>query len=158
MSRHIRAALVGAGFLVALAALWATPRPAHASADWCWDDPVVIVGGRIVDIRVQLPLANLLTMRSTTLTVVVPRNVTGFVLVDDVSAFPMRTTVSATGSAWNGSGPLPITLQAMVESPVAFNIHLVATPVVDLTRLLQAPTSAYGRAGTPLSMLVALGR
>jgi hypothetical protein len=131
---------------------------AAAGETWCADDPIISVGGRLVDIQVQMPLANLLTMRSTDLTVVVPQNVSAFVVLDDISAFPMHTTIARTGPAWSGSGPLPITIQVHVNASTNYPIRLKATPVLVLSTLLAGPTTAQGVANTTLSMPMTLGR
>ena len=132
---------------------------------WCWDDPVVVVDGQLIDIRVGMPPEHVPTMRSTTLTVVIPRNVTGAVVVDDISAFPMTTTVSPTGPVWNGRRSLPITVHATVTAPATYPIMVTATPLIALgTPLVGEPspltgtTSATGTSNTPLVMEMALTR
>jgi hypothetical protein len=139
--------------------------PADAFETWCFDDPIIIVDGQLIDIRVNLPLANLLTMRSTTLTVVIPSNVKGAVVLDDVSAFPMKTVVSATGPKWSGKGNLPITVKAHVTSTKAFPIQVVATPLIGLNAPLlgllsplTGTTKATGTANTTLVMPMSLKR
>ena len=119
--------------------------------------PIVVIGGRVLDIQVQVPLANLLTMRSTTLTVIIPQNVSGFVLLDDISAFPMQTTISPTGPAWSGIGRLPITIQAHVEASSAFPVRVVATPVLNLGDLFGGPSSAEGIANSLVTLQMSLG-
>ncbi len=154
--RLIIRALLALAFLVAAALPVA--RPARAD-DWCWDDPVVSVGGRLIDIQVQMPSSKLLTMRSTTLTVIVPSNVSAAVVVDDVSAFPMRTTISRTGRAWNGVGPLPITVVTNVQSSGSYPIQVVARPVLNLAAPLSllGTTSASGTSNVTLTMPMTLG-
>lgn len=142
--------------LVTGSAFFATPR-ASAGEFWCWDDPIISVNGNLVDIRVDLPLAKLLAMRSTTLTVVVPKNVSGAVVLNDISVFPMKTTISATGPAWSGKGSIPITINTMVTSGGSFPIQVVATPVLNLTTLLAGPKSAAGTSNSPLSFAMTLG-
>jgi len=149
-------------FFLAMLFAWAVMLPlnagtAAAGETWCADDPIISVGGRLVDIQVQVPLANLLTMRSTNLTVVVPRNVNAFVVLDDISAFPMNTTISRTGPSWSGSGPLPITVNVQVSASTNYPIRVSATPVLVLSTLLAGPTTAEGVANTPLSMRMSLG-
>src|SRR5581483_2692403 len=102
---------------------------------WCFDDPVVSVNGNLVDIQVQLPLQYLLSMRRTTVTVVIPSNVRGAVVLNDVSAFPMTTTIAATGPRWSGSGPVPVTIVTSVQSAVSHAVKVQATPLANLSRL-----------------------
>jgi hypothetical protein len=143
--------------MVALLALPMAARPAQAIETWCADDPIVSVNGRLLDIQVQMPVDKLLTMRSTTLTVIVPANVPAAVILDDVSAFPMRTTISRTGPAWNGSGGIPIVIEVHVVSRSDYPVRLVARPLLDLTTLLAAWT-AEGTTNRTLRMPMALGR
>ena len=141
-------------FLIAIAPLLA--ERARAYETWCFDDPLISVGGRLVDIQVQIPVGNLATMRATTLTVVIPRNVSGGVLVDDISAFPMTTTISRTGPSWNGLGGLPITVVVDVLAGETYPIRAVATPLLALGTPLADATVAYGYANTTLTMPVLL--
>jgi hypothetical protein len=162
----MRRALLAALVLLCLASL--TAGRAQAYESWCFDDPIVAVNGRLVDIRVQMPVRNLLSMRSTTLTVIIPKNTTGAVVVDDISAFPMKTTVSATGPAWDGRGALPITVVTNVSAATSYPIKVTALPVASLdsvrgllnpgNTLLAGSTSATGTANTPLKMSMFLGR
>ncbi len=156
----MRRTLLPLAFLFAAVALIPAfrARPAHADALWCFDDPVISVGGRLVDVQVQMPIANLLTMRSTTLTVVIPKNVSGAVVLNDVSAFPMRTIVSATGPAWNGSGSIPITVTANVSAWTNYPIKLTVRPVLNLSNLLSvlSASTASGTANTPLVLRTSL--
>ena len=44
-----------------------SPKHANAYDTWCADDPVVWIGGHLLDVQVQVPVRYLITMRSTTL-------------------------------------------------------------------------------------------
>lgn len=134
--------------------------PTHAVAYdvWCADDPMVSIGGRLVDIQIQMPLAQLATMRSTTVTVVIPRNVAGSVVVNDVSAFPMTTTIAPSGPTWGGAGPLPITIVTDVSTADSYTIRLAATPLASPGVSLTDPTIAVGTTDVPLRMAMSLGR
>jgi hypothetical protein len=148
--------LTGATLLIGTAA----PLAQHAHADffWCWDDPIVSVQGHLLEIRTGQPLANLLTMRSTALTVIVPQNVSGSVVLDDVSAFPMKTTISATGPAWKGSGAIPVTIEATVTAGKSYPVQLVALPLLNLSTPIAGPTSTQGQANATITMSVSLGK
>ncbi len=151
------AALAAALVVIGIAA--AAPR-GHAQAfdAWCADDPIISVNGNLVDVQVQMPLANLLTMRSTSLTIVVPRNVSGSVVLDDVSAFPMHTTISATGKAWNGVGSVPITIDTYVSASSTYTTKVVATPVLNLSNLLASPSSTSGWTNELFALSMGIGR
>ena len=134
-----------------------TAGRAAAYDQWCADDPVVSIDGRLLDIQVQMPVDMVTTMRSTTLTVIIPRNVIGFVVVDDVSAFPMETTVVAGGPAWDRKGPLPITIVVDVLASTDYPIRVVATPLLDPTTPQAPSTTATGTANTRLELKMLLG-
>jgi hypothetical protein len=129
---------------------------AHADM-WCFDDPLVSVGGRLLDIRAGMPTANLLSARTTTLTVIIPQNVSGAVLVDDISAFPLQTTIVASGPVWGGSGPLPVTVRSYVAAATPFPTNLTVTPLVAPGVPLGSASSAFGSTNTPLTLTLTLG-
>ena len=127
---------------------------AHVAAytTWCFDDPIVSVDGPLVDIQVQMPRERVATMRSTTLTIIIPKNTTGAVVVDDVSAFPMHTTISPSGPKWDGSGSLPIRIVVEVAADTDYDIRVVGTPLSALGVSLGSATMAMGRTNIPLRM------
>ena len=130
--------------------------PATASAGWCWDDPLVLVNGRLLDIRVGMPIEYVATMRTTTLTIIIPRNVVGAILVHDVSAFPMTTQLAATAPPWNGRGEVPVRIVADVQASTSYPIALVATPLLTGREVLAPAIQATGTANTPLSLALTL--
>src|SRR5262245_23463625 len=109
-----------------------------------------------MDIKVEQPLANLLTMRSTALTVLVPSNVSASVVLDDISAFPMKTTISRTGAAWSGIGSIPITITATVTAASAYPVQVVATKLLSLGTVLSS-SGASGHANTPVRLKTSVG-
>ena len=124
---------------------------------WCADDPIVSVGGRLLDIRVEMPVDELVTMRATRLTVLIPQNVAGAVVVDDVSAFPMQTTVTARGPKWDGAGPIAVTIVVEVTASNSYPVRVAATPLSSLGTLLSGSTTAVGTANTRIELRLALG-
>ena len=130
---------------------------AGAVETWCADDPVVSVNGRLVEIQVQMPTSMVATMRSTTLKVIVPKNVPAEVVVDDVGAFPMETTISPTGPKWDGDGPLPITIVVDVTASTSYEIRVVATQLLTLGAPVGERTTATGTTNIPLRMSMSLG-
>lgn len=147
--------IVAALMLLALAASL-VPGRATGYEVWCADDPIVSVGGHLIDIQVQMPVDKLLTMRSTRLTVIVPQNVPGFVVLDDISAFPMQTTVVAGDPPWAGAGPVPVRVVVDVTAALSYPVRVAAKPV-DLGTLLTGPTFATGTANTRIELRLALG-
>lgn len=143
--------------LVLLCAL--SPVEATAAGEtWCADDPVVSIDGRLLDIQVQMPIEHLLTMRTTTLTVVIPRNLSGTVVVDDVSAFPMRTTVVSEGAPWDGSTSIDVRVVVDVAAGVDYPIRVVMTPLGATATPVAAPTIGTGTANSRLVVPMVLGR
>ncbi len=142
--------------VVLLALLAPLAGPVHAVDGWCADDPVLEVNGIALDLQVQMPVSDVLTLRSTTTTVVIPSNVRGRVLVDDVSAFPMTTRVAAIGAPWSGSGALPITVLVDVSAATSYPERVVATQPLTLTQILPNQATAMGTANTRLVLSMAL--
>jgi hypothetical protein len=143
-------------------------RQADAYDTWCADDPIVSIGGHLLDVQVQMPVNRVLTMRSTTLTIIIPRNVFGFVLVDDISAFPMTTKVEASGPHWNGKGSLPITIIASVQATTTYEVRLTATPLLNsqslvagsartLSSVIAGPATATGTSNSTVVLPYSLG-
>ncbi len=157
MSRTCWLRSIVLSLIMLLLSLRSTAPPAVAYDVWSADDPIVSIGGRLLDIQVQVPAAKVATLRSTTLTVRIPRNVSGVVLVDDVSAFPMQTTIASTAPAWDGTGPLPITLIAEVTTGESIPIRVVATPLLALGVPAAASTTVEGTANIPLRLPLTLG-
>jgi hypothetical protein len=130
--------------------------PVRAVDGWCADDPVLAINGITLDLQVQMPATEVLTLRSTTTTVVIPSNVHGQVLVDDVSAFPMTTRVAAIGSPWSGNGALPITVLVDVTAATSYPERVVATQPLTTTQILPNQATATGTANTRLVLSMAL--
>jgi hypothetical protein len=148
---------------LALAAPLALPavqmtQHAQAYAEWCFDDPIVAVNGNLMDIRVTMPLANLLTMRNTSLTVTVPSNVSGAVILNDISAFPMQTTIAHNKTTWSGKGSIPVTIGVLVTATTTYSTSVVATPVLNLSNLFAMPVSASGTTNQAFSLSMSVGR
>jgi hypothetical protein len=150
--RAVAAALV---ILVSMVSLAIDPAAAYET--WCADDPVVAIEGRLLDIQVQMPVSSVASMRSTTLTVIIPQNAAGHVVVDDISAFPMKTTVVARGPKWGRAGPVPVTIVVEVTAATSYPIRVTATPLLNLATVLTAPETAAGTANTRIELKLALG-
>lgn len=130
---------------------------AHADFLWCWDDPIVSIQGHLLEIKTGQPLLNLLTMRNTALQIVIPSNVSGSVVLNDISAFPMQTTISPTGAAWSGKGSIPVTIKAVVTAGVSYSVQLTAQPLLDLTHLLAGAKSTQGTTNTTITLTTTVG-
>ena len=149
--------IIAAALMLLALATSLMPGRATGYEIWCADDPIVSVGGRLLDIQVQMPLDKLLTMRSTRLTVSIPQNISGFVVIDDISAFPMHTTVVASDPPWAGAGPLPVRVVVDVTAAQNYPVRVTAKPV-QLSTLLAGPTTVTGTANTRIELRFALGK
>jgi len=133
-------------------ALTATAPHTQAFEAWCFDDPLIAVNGRLMDVQMRMPVAYAQTARSTALTIIVPKNVTGIVVLDDVSAFPMHTTISATAPAWSGTGAIPVVIQAYVSSATTFPTSVVATPLLAPGQIIGPSVSASGTTNSLITL------
>ena len=151
----LRAALV-----LALVLMLAPSLRGHARAGetWAADDPIVSIDGRLLDIQVQMPASQLSTMRSTTVTVLIPQNLSGQVVVDGVSAFPMQTSIVPRGKPWNGTGPIPLEVIVEVDAASDYPVRVAVTPLLNLTTPSASATTVTGTANSRIVVPVLLGR
>lgn len=148
--------IIPAAILLVLLFVAAQSRSANAYETYCFDDPVFLIGGRILDVQVQQPVETVLTARSTTLTVIIPSNVSGTILIDDVSAFPMETTIVQSGDPWQG-GPIPVLIVVFVDASLDYPIRLVATQLLsDAGGSLLRSARAEGSSNVQLELPVFL--
>ena len=131
--------------------------PAAAFETWCADDPIVAIGEHFLDIQVQMPVDKVAAMRSTTLSVVIPQNVVGTVVLNGVSAFPMETVITSRGPKWDGTGPVPVTIIVDVTASTDYPIRVVATPLLDPTTPAGGSMTATGTANSRLKVDLLLG-
>jgi hypothetical protein len=97
-------------FLVGLALV--RPDAASAELSWCWDDPIVSINGRVlnIDIGVQGDAATVSsTVKSTTTTIYLPRNVSARNLGSTNTYFREKVHFRTTRSTWSG-GPIPVSV------------------------------------------------
>ena len=102
------------GLVVAVAAVVLYPTDRASAEDWCWNDPTLSINGRAVHFLIGAPLPKRELVRNSTLTVVVPSNVTANLAGAGVQNFPMSVTISSTGLPWSGIGPILVTATATV--------------------------------------------
>ncbi len=131
---------------------------ALAGETWCADDPIVSIDGRLLDIQVQMPTSQLTTMRSTTVTVVIPQNLAGHVVVDDVSAFPMQTQVVPRGKPWDGTGPIPVDVVVEVTASSDYPVRVAVTPLLNVTTPSASATTVTGTANSRIVVPLVVGR
>jgi hypothetical protein len=127
MCRISLAMLVAAATLVA-------PRAVAASADWCWDDPIVVIGGRSVSINIGVygaPADVRRNVSAADVTIYVPAGTVAFLSVSANRFFRENVEfVPVSGGALAGQ-PIPVTVvvtfRATKEMPAAMRITSVLT-------------------------------
>lgn len=88
--------------------------PAQAQSDWCWNDPTLVMNGKTVHIGIGAPVSMRNVIFQSSITVVVPTNVDASLSGTNATYFPTRVTLVQSGT-WDGSGPVPVTVSAVVN-------------------------------------------
>lgn len=105
--------------LVALICAWwltLTTLPADASVAWAWDDPVLVIAGQTVHVDVGVPADFRTVVTGSTLTVVVPENVSATLAGVTATSFPITVSLVRAGT-WDGHGGVPVAAVATVVGP-----------------------------------------
>lgn len=77
--------------------LFVSSTPAFASWDWCWDDPIVLIGGHTVVINVGVPSGQQDHVSGGTVTVHVPSNVKARIVSEDPNTLNLDTVIVKDG-------------------------------------------------------------
>ena len=96
-------------FVLSLAAA-VTPSTASADMVWCWDDPVVLIGGHAVSISVGVyddPLTVMDDVQAAHFTIVVPNGVSTALVVSTNVYFPEHVRFERRGT-WTPGQPIPV--------------------------------------------------
>lgn len=151
--------LIVTALLLPLAALL-RPHPAHASDDWCFDDPVLVIGLRAlrVNLGVQGTAAQVASAVSgAEVTIYVPQGVPATLSVGDSMQFPEHVRIvpvpggSLLGSILGGviGQPIPVKIvvswQATATLPTQISVTDLLT--LQLTRLLSTSVTQGTTAG-----------
>jgi hypothetical protein len=113
-----RAAVAGLILLTLSMVAAAMPLPAAADIIWCWDDPVVLIGGRTVSISVGVyddPLTVMRDVEVAHVTIIVPNGVSTLLVASTNLYFPERVTFVKRG-AWTPGQPIPVTVTVTFEA------------------------------------------
>ena len=119
MSVRLRGKLFATLALLMLGSVALAPRPAHASADWCWDDPVISIDGRVVHIQegvygdAKLVDAN---VKVAHVYVYVPDGVDTRVLHVTKEYFKERVHIIESDAPWRRGQPIPIRVDVEFEA------------------------------------------
>jgi hypothetical protein len=125
-------------FLLALVAA-ATPPTASADVIWCWDDPVVLIGGHAVSISVGVyddPLTVMEDVRAAHFTIVVPNGVSAAHVASTNLYFPEHVRFERRGD-WMPGQPIPVSVRVRFEATRELPAKL---KILYLSRLLPATT------------------
>jgi hypothetical protein len=104
--------------LLIMAGIAAGTGASRASAfeAWCFDDPVLVVGGQAIHIDLGVPVGQRALIKGSTLVVTVPTNVATYLAGTTAYNFPITVTIIRNGS-WSGSGSIPVTATGVVYGP-----------------------------------------
>jgi hypothetical protein len=108
--------VLAALFLFSLASV--RPDAASAELSWCWDDPIVAIDGKVlnIDIGVQGDAATVTSaVKSTTTTIYVPRNVSVRNLGSTNVYFREKVRFRTTDATWSG-GPIRVRVETEFKS------------------------------------------
>jgi len=151
--------LLAIALLLPLAGLLHAP-PAHASEDWCFDDPVLLIGARSlrVNLGVQGTAAQVAAaVSSADITVYVPQGVLATLALGNSVRFPehVRIVQVPGGSLLSGllggliGQPIPVTIvvswQATATLPTQISVTNLLT--LQLTQLLSTSVTQGTTAG-----------
>jgi hypothetical protein len=103
----------------------ASLRPGVASAElsWCWDDPIVSINGKVVNIDIGVrgePEEVAAAVKSTTTTIYLPRNVSARKLGSTNTYFREKVRFVTTDARWSG-GPIPVSVVTEFTSSGRFD-------------------------------------
>jgi hypothetical protein len=115
VGRRLLAAAVALFVLVSLAPGGQVSR-ASAFESWCFDDPVLVVGGQSIHFAPGVPEGQRHLIRGSTLTVTVPSNVSAYLAGVNAKNFPLTVSI-VRGNAWDGRGAIPVSATATVYGP-----------------------------------------
>jgi hypothetical protein len=122
---------------------------AHAETEWCAEDPVLIVDGRVVDITTSFDRAYLPSIRAPMLfDIQIPVNVVSAVAVGVSIDVPFDVRIAKTLPAWDGIGSMPIVARVTVYANASFDTFTRITGVTGVSDLVP------GRSNSPTKVSV----
>ena len=114
--RGIIAAVMTALLLTTVTGVQQSPG-ISADMEWCVNDPVLHINGRVVHLSVAVPWAERTRVIETQLVITVPRGVdvavNGVNAANGTGALNIKPTIVRAG-AWDGSLPIPVLASAIV--------------------------------------------
>lgn len=123
--------------------------PAHASEWWCWDDPVLVIDGRVVHIYTGVPAGAVPQVAVAEVTVTVPNGVNAKLTATASPRFPQTATLVRAGSI-GPDGAVTVTASAVIRGSGDFAAGL---------RMVQPSgdeSAVFGRSNQPVSTSLTL--
>lgn len=103
------------------------PKRAAADFGWCLDDPTLTVNGRTVHITVAVPQGQQGLVNYTGMLITVPVGVDASVAGANRVQGPLHVIATVIhGGSYSGSGPIPVSVQAIVLAPPSVPARLFA--------------------------------
>jgi hypothetical protein len=113
---------------------------AEASRVWCYSDPIVYVGGKLLDFDVVMPLENVRDVGGTVVTQIsVPKGTTVLVVFVDQTLYRHDVRVRYAGRA--GTSSFPVVIETYVPSAKSFPVKITS---VDTSGLLSLTATTEG--------------
>lgn len=147
--RRLCAALVAATVLGSLLLLPRLSETADASEWWCWDDPVLVLNGRVVHIYTGVKTAALQRVTLAEIEITVPAGVDAKLTASNAPRFPQTATLRRAGTV-GADGSVPVSARVIVNGHGHFDVGL------KMSQPGGATTVTYGQSNQPLVNTIVL--
>jgi hypothetical protein len=108
-----------------------------ASADWCYDDPLMLIQGRILDFQVGIPFQNVKDLTGPVeIRVHVPKNVNAAVLLKLDLLYKTDVKIVRTNETWQSGKPVNVKIEMRAPARTSFNTSLLVTHTAGGLRLV----------------------
>ncbi len=115
---------------ISMTGVIAMQSTAHADWDWCFDDPLTLVQGRVIDVQVGVPLTSVKNINGpVAVTVYVPSNVSANVVLSLGVLYPVSTQVVRTSEVWKAGTPVNVRVDVLAKSKAgtSFPVTMLVT-------------------------------
>jgi hypothetical protein len=115
---------------VSMTGIVAMQSTAHADWDWCFDDPLTLVQGRVLDVQVGVPLTSIKNINGPVqVTVYVPSNVSANVVLSAGLLYPITTQVVRTQEVWKAGTSVNVRVDVLAKSKAgtSFPVTMLVT-------------------------------
>src|SRR5262245_49676439 len=115
---------------MSMTGVFSTQSTAHADWDWCFDDPLALVQGRVIDVQVGVPLTSIRNINGPVqVSLYVPSNVSANVLLSTGLLYPITTKVVRTSEVWRAGTPVNVRVDVLARSKAgtSFPVTMLVT-------------------------------